>query len=92
MTPSCNRSRPPRPTLGACRGWSAHADVGAGGTVGTWSTLHRAAVGDARGTTRTLNREAVYDYNYAAATRTYGAAVWMDVRDAADCPAVDAYR
>jgi hypothetical protein len=69
-----------------------HADVGAGGTVGAWSTLHRAAVGDARGTTRTLNREAVYDYNYAAATRTYGAVVWMDVRDAADCPAVDAYR
>jgi hypothetical protein len=69
-----------------------HADVGAGGTVGPWSTLHRAAVGDARGTTRTLNREAVYDYNYAAATRTYGAVVWMDVRDAADCPAVDAYR
>jgi hypothetical protein len=69
-----------------------HADVDAGGTVGAWSTLHRAAVGDARGTTRTLNREAVYDYNYAAATRTYGAVVWMDVRDAADCPAVDAYR
>jgi hypothetical protein len=69
-----------------------HADVGAGGAVGGWSTLHRAAVGDARGTTRTLNREAVYDYNYAAATRTYGAAVWMDARDAADCPAVDAYR
>jgi hypothetical protein len=38
------------------------------------------------GTARTLNREAVYDYNYAAATRTYGAALWMDVRDAADCP------
>jgi hypothetical protein len=69
-----------------------HAEVGATGTVTAWSTLHRAAVGDARGTTRTLNREAVYDYNYAAATRTYGAAVWMDVRDAADCPAVDAYR
>jgi hypothetical protein len=69
-----------------------HADVDADGTVGVWSTLHRAAVGDARGTTRTLNREAVYDYNYAAATRTYGAAVWMDVRDAADCTAVDAYR
>jgi hypothetical protein len=68
-----------------------HADL-AGGAVGAWSTLHRGAVGDARGTTRTLNREAVYDYNYAAATRTYGAAVWMDVRDAADCPAVDAYR
>jgi hypothetical protein len=69
-----------------------HANLSAAGTVGAWSTLHRGAVGDARGTTRTLNREAVYDYNYAAATRTYGAAVWMDVRDAADCPAVDAYR
>jgi hypothetical protein len=68
-----------------------HANL-AGGTVGAFTTLHRAAVGDARGTTRTLNREAVYDYNYAAATRTYGAVVWMDVRDAADCPAVDAYR
>ena len=69
-----------------------HADVGAGGTLGAFATLHRAAVGDARGTTRTLNREAVYDYNYAAATRDYGAAVWMDVRDAAVCPAVNAYR
>jgi hypothetical protein len=69
-----------------------HADVGAGGTLAAWSTLHRGAVGDARGTTRTLNREAVYDYNLAAATRTYGAAVWMDVRDAASCDAVNAYR
>jgi hypothetical protein len=69
-----------------------HANLSAGGAVGAFTTLHRAAVGDARGTTRTLNREAVYDYNYAAATRTYGAAVWMDVRNAADCPAVDAYR
>jgi hypothetical protein len=69
-----------------------HANLGAGGAAAAWSTLHRGAVGDARGTTRTLNREAVYDYNYAAATRTYGAAVWMDVRNAADCPAVDAYR
>jgi hypothetical protein len=69
-----------------------HANLGAGGAVGAFTTLHRGAVGDARGTTRTLNREAVYDYNYAAATRTYGAAVWMDARNAADCPAVDAYR
>jgi hypothetical protein len=69
-----------------------HADVGAGGILGSWTTLHRGAVGDARGTTRTLNREAVYDYNFAAATRGYGAAVWMDARNAASCPAVNAYR
>jgi len=68
-----------------------HANL-TGGTVGTWTTLHRGVVGDARGTTRTLNREAIYDYNYAVATRTYGAAVWMDARNASDCPAVDAYR
>lgn len=68
-----------------------HADL-TGGSVGTWTTLHRGAVGDARATTRTLNRESIYDYNYAVTTRTYGGAAWMDARDASDCPAVDAYR
>jgi hypothetical protein len=74
------------------QGVTRHADVGAGGTIGPFSTLHRAAIGDTRGTTRTLNREAVYDYQYAAAARDYGAVVWMDARDAAACDAVDAYR
>ncbi len=78
----------PRNVQGVVR----HANLSTSGSVNAWSTLHRGAVGDARGTTRTLNREAVYDYNAAAATRTYGAVVWMDARNAADCPAVDAYR
>jgi hypothetical protein len=74
------------------QGVTRHADVGPGGVLGGFTTLHRGAVGDARGTTRTLNREAIYDYQYAVASPDYGATVWMDARDAADCPAVDAYR
>ena len=74
------------------QGVTRHADVGPGGALGSFTTLHRAAVGDARGTTRTLNRELIYDYQYAAASRTNGVTVWMDARDATDCPAVDAYR
>jgi hypothetical protein len=74
------------------QGVTRHADVGPGGAVGTFTTLHRGLVGDARGTTRTLNRELIYDYQYSAAARSYGAVVWMDARDATDCPAVDAYR
>ena len=59
------------------QGVARHADVGAGGAVGSFTTLHRGAVGDARGTTRTLNRELIYDYQYAAASRDYGVVVWM---------------
>ena len=74
------------------QGVARHADVGAGGVLGAFTTLHRAAIGDARGTTRTLNRELIYDYQYAVASRDYGAVIWMDARDAAVCPAVNAYR
>jgi len=74
------------------QGVARHADVGSGGVLSAFTTLHRAAVGDARGTTRTLNRELIYDYQYAVASRDYGAVIWMDARDAAVCPAVNAYR
>jgi hypothetical protein len=74
------------------QGVARHADVGPGGALGAFTTLHRGVVGDVRGSTRTLNRELIYDYQYAVASRDYGAVIWIDARDATDCPAVDAYR
>jgi hypothetical protein len=71
-----------------------HADVALNGSVGTFSEIHRSTPGDARGTSQNNPPLAEFlgDYVYAAATRTYGAAVWNDARNAADCPAIDAWR
>jgi hypothetical protein len=69
------------------------APVGASGAPGAWSSVDPGAPGDPRGSSQNnLMAEFLGDYVYAVATRTYGAGVYNDARNAADCPAVDAYR
>ena len=69
-----------------------HANSTAAG-VGRFSLVHQGRPGDARASSQNdLAAEFLGDYVYAAASRRYGAAVWNDVRNGADCPEVDAYR
>ncbi|HEY6032404.1 MAG TPA: sialidase family protein [Gaiellaceae bacterium] len=86
---------PYQPTTATPRslvGVVTHADVTASGT-GAFTELHRGAAGDPRSSSQNnLVGEFLGDYVYAAATRSYGAAVWNDSRNGVDCPAIDAWR
>jgi hypothetical protein len=69
-----------------------HADL-SGGALTNWSELHRGATGDPRGSSQNnLWLEFLGDYVYAIATPTYGAGVWNDVRNTANCSAIDTWR
>ncbi len=87
-TPYRDDTTSPRGLVGVVQ----HADVAANGAPGPFTQLQRGATGDPRGSSQNnLAAEFLGDYVYAAATRTYVAGVWNDVRSAADCPAIDAY-
>jgi hypothetical protein len=89
-TPLRNDTTSPRGLVGVI----LHAEVPAGGGAPTgWTQVHRGAVGDPRGSAQNNQvLEFLGDYVYAAATNDYGVAVWNDTRNAADCPAIDAWR
>jgi hypothetical protein len=70
-----------------------HSDVAPDGSFGPWHVLVRGPVGDPRGSAANrLENEFIGDYVYTAATRTGAVGVWNDVSQAADCPAIDAFR
>ncbi len=85
--------QPTTSTPRALVGVLLHAAPTGAGPTGAFTEIHRSLPGDPRGSSaNALISEFLGDYVYAVATRTYGAAVWNDTRNAADCPAVDAWR
>jgi hypothetical protein len=87
-TPFRTTTTTPRGLVGVV----THASV-SGGTVGAFSEVHRGATGDPRASSQNnLVIEFLGDYVYAVAGNSYATAVWNDVREGADCPAIDVWR
>lgn len=69
-----------------------HADV-TGGVAGPFSEVSRGPSGDPQGTSQNgLTGEFLGDYVYAAASSTFGTAVWNGASNAEPCAATQAYR
>jgi len=87
-TPYRTNTTDPRSLVGVV----LHADTTGAGT-GAFSEIHRGDPVDPRASSQNnLVAEFLGDYVYAVATRSYGAGVWNDARNATDCPAIDAWR
>jgi len=88
-------AQPWQPTTAAARTMAGVVRYAAltGTAVGGFVTKHRGAPGDARGSSANgLSTEFLGDYNWVSATNSFAVAVWNDVRNATDCPAIDTYR
>jgi len=87
-TPYRTNTTDPRNLVGVM----LHADVNGSG-IGPFTELDRSANGDPRGSSQNgLTAEFLGDYVYSAATNSGAVGVWNDTSNAADCPAIDAYR
>ena len=64
------------------------------GAPGAWVTDFNGPLADLRSSFpgHRFGEERIGDYVYAAASRDYGVGLWIDVRNAAVCPAIQDWR